>query len=303
MPMPGDGAPHAAPHTAPRAGLAAAILRFPLTRLLLSVAMMVLPALAAHKAVSGLGLARTPQYVCAALAAALCGWAGYLAYVRLVERRTATEFGTHGALRELAAGALLGSALFAGTVAVLAALGVFRITGSGPWSNLLAPLAAAVMAAVLEEILFRAILFRIAEESLGTWLALLLSGTLFGIIHMISPQATWLGAVSIIFEAGILLAAAYMLTRRLWLPIGLHAAWNFTQGGLFGIAVSGTPSKGLLQGTLTGPEWLSGGRFGAEASIVAVLLCMGAAAVLLAAAVRRRGVRPPRWRRGAAAVA
>jgi uncharacterized protein len=100
------------------------------------------------------------------------------------------------------------------------------------------------MAGVREEIVFRGLIFRIAEESLGTVWALAISATLFGVIHLIGPNATVLGALVIIFEAGILLAAAFVLTRRLWLCIGLHVAWNFTQCGIFGVAVSGTASKG-----------------------------------------------------------
>ena len=84
-----------------------------------------------------------------------------------------------------------------------------------------------------------------------------------------------------------MLAAAYVLTRRLWLPIGIHAGWNFTQGGIFGVSVSGHPSGGLLDGTLTGPEWLSGGDFGAEASIVAVVLGIALGTILLRMAWRR----------------
>ena len=81
---------------------------------------------------------------------------------------------------------------------------------------------------------------------------------------MLNPEATWIAVLCIAVEAGVLLAAAYITTRRLWLPIGLHFAWNFTQGGIFGVPVSGFRVRGLLKSTLTGPELLSGGAFGAE---------------------------------------
>jgi hypothetical protein len=94
-----------------------------------------------------------------------------------------------------------------------------------------------------------------------------------------------------------MLAAAYMLTRRLWLPIGLHAGWNFTQGGLFGVAVSGNASHGLLQGTLTGPVWLSGGEFGTESSVVAIIFC-GLLGIAVLMRARQLGhVRAPYWQR------
>ena len=95
---------------------------------------------------------------------------------------------------------------------------------------------------ITEEMLFRGILFRWLEEFGGSWLALLLTSAFFG--ARISETQTRPGsrAVGIAFEAGVMLGAAYMLTRSLWLPMGLHAAWNFTQGEVFDIPVSGTKS-------------------------------------------------------------
>lgn len=103
-----------------------------------------------------------------------------------------------------------------------------------------------------------------------------------------------LNAAAISIEAGVLLAAAYMVTRRLWLCIGIHIAWNFTQGGIFSVAVSGGQSKGLLQSSMIGPEWLTGGAFGAEASVVALGVCFAAGIALLVLAVKRGNVVPSR---------
>jgi hypothetical protein len=99
----------------------------------------------------------------------------------------------------------------------------------------------------------------------------------------------------------VLLAAAYAFTRRLWLPIGIHFAWNFTQGGVFGVAVSGNDIPGLLQGRLSGPVWLSGGAFGAEASVVAVVLCLAAGIFFIAKVVQQGQIVQPFWRRSSAA--
>ena len=151
--------------------------------------------------------------------------------------------------------------------------------------------------AFIEEIVFRGIVFRIVEAALGTWIALILSAAIFGLLHLVNPHATLQGAMAIVFEAGVMFAAAFVLTRRLWLPIGIHAGWNFTQGGIFGVPVSGQPSGGLLDGTLNGPEWLSGGVFGAEASMVAVVLGIGLGSTLLVMAWRRGRFIAPYWRR------
>jgi hypothetical protein len=81
------------------------------------------------------------------------------------------------------------------------------------------------------------------------------------------------------------------------MAMGLHAAWNFTEGGLFGASVSGTTPYGLLHSRFSGARLLSGGAFGPEASIIAVVVCC-TAGVAFAVAVSRRGqVIAPFWRR------
>ena len=104
-----------------------------------------------------------------------------------------------------------------------------------------------------------------------------------------------MNAAAISIEAGVLLAAAFMLTRRLWLCIGAHIAWNFTQGGVFSVAVSGGQSKGFFQSRMVGPEWLTGGAFGAEASVVALGICVAAGVILLFLAIKTGKVVPPFW--------
>ena len=219
----------------------------------------------------------------------------YRTYVRRVERRSTTELSRVGAVRELCAGLVLGVALFSLTIGALMILGAYRITGTNGWVTMLATLPAFLLAAVLEEILIRAIVFRILEQWLGSWIALAASATLFGVLHLLTPGVTLLNACAVMVEAGLLLAAAYMLTRRLWICIGFHFAWNFTEGGIFSAAVSGGTTSGLLQSTLVGPAWLTGGAFGAEASVVAVILCTGAGLLLLLASRRQGHVIPPSW--------
>ena len=141
----------------------------------------------------------------------------------------------------------------------------------------------------------RGIVFRILEQSLGSWIALAISAAIFGLLHVLNPGATLLNAGSVMVEAGVMLAAAYMLTRRLWLCIGIHIAWNFTEGGIFSVAVSGGNAQGLLQAKLTGADWLTGGAFGAEGSIVALAMCSAAGILLLFEAVRKGNVVQPFW--------
>jgi uncharacterized protein len=218
---------------------------------------------------------------------ALAGLAAYAGFVRLLERRAATELSPTHALPEGLAGVGLGTLLFSATIGVIALAGGYRVEGTHALSAVPPALAMAITSAVGEELLLRGIVFRITQELLGTWGALIISAALFGALHLLNPNATGLAAVAISLEAGVLLGAAFQATRRLWLPIGLHAGWNFTQGGLFGVSVSGTDVTGVLQGSLAGPTWLTGGAFGPEASVVAVVICLFGALPLLWLAVRR----------------
>jgi membrane protease YdiL (CAAX protease family) len=219
----------------------------------------------------------------------------YSVYVRIIERRVVTELSGANAVRELGLGLALGAMLFCLTIGILAAVGVYHVTGSNGWLIMLASVPGFVLGGVFEEVLIRGILFRILERWLGSWVALSISAVIFGVLHLLNPGAGLLNAAAISIEAGVLLAAAYMLTRRLWLCIGTHIAWNFTEGGFFSVAVSGGESKGLLQAKMVGPDWLTGGAFGAEASAVALAICVTAGIILLVLAVKRGHVVAPSW--------
>jgi membrane protease YdiL (CAAX protease family) len=268
--------------------------RFPLTRIILGFLWIV-----GCVAIASLIRKVMPQSVrpYSAPFAALCVGVGYYWFVRLIEKRPVTELLRAGSVREFAIGVAIGTALISTTVGILSALGFYNVTGINGWSVAILPLMSAVMAAIVEEIAIRGIVFRITEESLGSWIALLLSSVLFGALHLGNPNATLFSALAIALEAGILLASAYMLTRNLWLPIGLHMAWNFTQSGVYGVATSGVADKGYLQSTLTGPTLLSGGEFGAEASIVAVVVCLTSGVTMLWLAHRKGNFISPYWGR------
>jgi uncharacterized protein len=219
----------------------------------------------------------------------------YSSYVRIIEKRPVVELSGPRMLRELGAGVLLGALLFSTTVGLLAALGVYQVTGSNGWAAMLATVPGFILAGVLEEVVMRGIVFRMLERSLGSWIALAISAAIFGLLHLLNPGATLLNAGAVMVEAGVMLAAAYMVTRRLWFCIGIHIAWNFTEGGIFSAVVSGGDTKGLLQSKLTGADWLAGGAFGAEGSVVAVAICVAAGLLLVARAVRKGNIVQPFW--------
>ncbi|WP_224241578.1 CPBP family intramembrane glutamic endopeptidase [Hyalangium gracile] len=255
-------------------------LQFPLTRIVLATfvtALSVGLAVSLASAVAG----EAERSMWPQLLGAGAALASYALYVRLVEKRPVSELSPTGAWRELGIGLLLGALLVVVVIGVLAGLGAYEVVGSNGWSmKLLNPLAEMTLVGVLEELLCRGILFRITEKALGSWIALGISAVLFGVAHLPGAGAGML-AIGIAVVAGVFFATAFMVTRRLWLCIGIHVAWNYTLGTIFSVAVSGHESTGLLQGSLTGPDWLVGGRCGLEASVLTLLVLVVTGACFL----------------------
>ena len=223
-------------------------------------------------------------------------WAAYKFAISHLGEEPRDDLQIVGAARQIGIGLLVGALLFSAVVAVAAALGVYRITGWGYFAGVLPILiGSALVPAFAEEVVFRGILFRWIEEFAGTWAALATSSAFFGAAHLLNPGATWFSSFAIAVEAGLLLGGAYMLTRSLWMPIGLHAAWNFTQGGIFGVPISGHASAGLVRAELQGPEVLSGSGFGLEASVIAIVIASTAGASLVVLAARRGALVQPWW--------
>jgi membrane protease YdiL (CAAX protease family) len=234
------------------------------------------------------------------IALAIAGVAVYIAHAYYVERRDVRELHVPGMGRELGIGLLVGAGLYTACELALMAMGIYRIDGLNPPTYLIPAVAMALSSSVYEELLFRGVLFFSVEKWFGSWAALVVSSLVFGLTHLINPQATMEGALFIAVEAGILLAAAVMLTRRLWLSIGFHMAWNYTQSAIFSGIVSGNDAApGLIRSTVKGPDLLTGGDFGVESSILALVLCTTTGIVMLVMAVRRGKIVPPIWKRSA----
>jgi uncharacterized protein len=222
----------------------------------------------------------------------------YWLMVRFIERRRVSELAPAKFLTHSAVGWIVGTATLVLAAIAMAAVGAYRIQGFNPDAYLVGPLVVlGLLPGITEEIVARGILFRVVEDAFGSWAALVVSALLFGFAHAANPGATVWSSVAIAIEAGLLLGMAYAWTRSLWFCMGLHAAWNFTQGPLLGIPVSGFELKGLLASTTQGPELLSGGAFGAEASVLTVIICVTLAGYFTRKAIDEGKIRPPCWRR------
>ena len=270
--------------------------QFPVTRIFLGLGILFAALMLTQSALDLIpGIHQGILNVLGASAVGLTAVLTYVGFVRLVERHAVTELSITGAVSELGKGVLLGGLLFTITIGLISLFGFYHVSGFNPWTVLLPALSLSIVSGVVEEVLVRGVLFRIMEEALGSWLALAISALLFGLMHISNPNATLWSALAIAIEAGIMLAAAFIFTRRLWLAIGIHFAWNFVQGGIFGVAVSGNGVQGLLQSTLDGPPLLSGGAFGAEASIFAVIVCLAAGIYLTWSAWKKGNFIQPFW--------
>lgn len=273
------------------------VLQFPLTRLIvLGAGVLFLMAwtearIAAFKDSPLLGVA-------IAVVMALVVMAVYAAWGKLIERREVTELSLPGAGREWAVGALIGAGLYTGCVLLLMVLGMYRIEGLNPLSYMIPALAMAVKSSVFEELVFRGVLFRSVEDMAGSWIAIVVSSLVFGLLHLFNAAGTIAGAVYISIEAGLLLAAAYLVTRRLWIAIGFHMAWNYVQSAVFsGIVSDDVALPGLFRDTIEGPAFFTGGSFGMEQSVFALILCTTTGVVMLVIAMRRGHLVPAPWNR------
>jgi membrane protease YdiL (CAAX protease family) len=224
----------------------------------------------------------------------------------LFERKRPRDagLGVAHAGRDVARGFLLGAALLTVVIAVLAVTGSYRLLGWAPLSEgtsravLLARMVLLFLAvAIFEEVATRGIIFRQLEQGIGTWLAMLVSALFFGFGHRANPGASWVSSVAIAIEAGVLFAAVYAATRSLWLPIGLHWAWNLFEGPVWGTRVSGNDIAVLANARFPGPRLLTGGEFGPEAGIPAIVLGGALGLFFIVLAIRRGQIVTPAWMR------
>ncbi len=223
----------------------------------------------------------------------LAALAGYWAYVHWHEKRAVTELRVQPT--RLLLGGAGGAALVAAPIALLFAIGAYELELYRGFSAGLWGVAALIgIAATLEEVLYRCVLFRVLEGAWGTVAALVSHALVFAVQHLentadggVGDATTMLVSVTLL---GLLWAGVFVFTRNLWVAAANHAAWNFT------ILLSGVPLSGIedwralapLASRYAGPDWLTGGMFGPESSLV-VIVSTTVAVVLLVRAAARRG--------------
>lgn len=132
-----------------------------------------------------------------------------------------------------------------------------------------------------EELLFRGYILQIFAEGANRLIAALTIALLFAFAHSRNPNVSLFGLINVGL-AGIWLSIAYYKTNTLWLPIGMHISWNFFQGFVYSLPVSGTTSEKeqIGKAIVHGPEWLTGGTFGPEGGALATLMLIIASVMI-----------------------
>ncbi len=273
-------------------------LHFPVTRIFIGLFVVAVAAMISQNIAIALlkksGLTEDIVSLAAGILAATVALLAYIFLFRFYEKRNIEELSTSGFLRNILTGMLTGFIILSLVILIMFLGSAYHVTTVNPVSYLLPALGIALSSGVFEELIFRGIIFRITESRLGSIWALLISSSVFGFAHLGNAGSTLFSALAITVEAGILLGAAYLFSKNLWLPIGLHFAWNFSEGGIYGAIISGSGlNKTWLSAKISGPELLTGGAFGPENSIQAVLLGLCAGILFLWLARQRHKLQPP----------
>ena len=219
----------------------------------------------------------------------------YIFLIKKIEQRPVYELSGTMWFTELLAGLIIGAVLIAIVVLIFAIPGYYSIQSFNPLTGIMDGLVIFGYGAFFEELVFRLIIFKLLEEYFGSWISMAVSALIFGTAHMFNDHATLWSALAIAIEAGVLLSMAFIFTRRIWMAMGIHFAWNFMQASVFGLPASGMDFTGLITAEISGPAWLTGGEFGVEASPVTVLLGLIISWFLLRKALQDDQVVLPAW--------
>jgi len=205
----------------------------------------------------------------------------YRLFTKHIEKREAYEISRKSSMKELGLGFLIGLVLVLLIVTVIALSGFYQIENLNTWTYFVNAIVIFGIGAFIQELFIRGILFRILEEKLGTWITIAIVTIIFGVIHIGNENAGLFSTISLILS-DVLLCAAFIYTRRIWLVWGIHFGWNFFQDGIFGMPNSGISKlPSLINSTVNGPEWLTGGSFGIENSLLAIVLNLVIGIVIL----------------------
>ena len=278
------------------------IIQFPLVRIIV-VALFILPYLLirnnflADLVASSSGVFHIAFVIADAAVSLFVMLFLYRLYSRWIEKRKAVEISGHKSLQELGSGILISFGLVGIMVLLMVLLGYYRIERIDSPDILIDTFVFFGMGAFVQVLAFRLVLYRLTEELLGSWLAFAFIAIIFGAVHLGNPDAGLWSTISLIL-GDVLLFAAFIYTRRIWLVWGIHWGWNFFQDGVFGMPNSGiTELPSWIQPIIQGPGWITGGVFGIETSVISVFLSLVVGLIILKAAIEKNQIVLPIWNR------
>ena len=198
----------------------------------------------------------------------------YNLLIRYVEANDACKIAPRKDISSIGNGLFIGFSYFIIVTVTMSLCGYYHIKSIHfDWEKQLFSFTLFFLVAVSEEIFFRGILFRRINRRWNIWAALVISAVIFGGLQIFNDNATLWSSIAIAIEAGSLLGAAYAYSKNIWLPIGIHWIWNYTQGNILGFPVSGEDNvTSIITPEISGPQWLTGGSFGAEASVISAVI-------------------------------
>ncbi|HYR42097.1 MAG TPA: CPBP family intramembrane glutamic endopeptidase, partial [Terriglobia bacterium] len=182
----------------------------------------------------------------------------------------------------LGAGLMLAAGMLGALVAGCYAFGYVSIRWTArqvPASTLLATLGLLLLAAAVEELVFRGFPLQVLVDGVGRWPAVIVMSALFGLTHLNNPNVSLLGWANTVV-AGILLSLAYVRTRSLWLPYGIHVGWNVGLGFVLGFPLSGLDLASLWTTGIAGSDTILGGGYGPEGGLLATFLFASSAVIV-----------------------
>ena len=232
-----------------------------------------------------------------AIAEAFIAATGYIFLFRIYDKRPIHELSASTFFNNATVGFLTGVALQSLFILVIYLTGTFLIVNINPVSTLISPFAFALTAGFVAEIIMIGIVFRLLEQQTGTVIALFIFIILFAILHINVKGATLISISATAMQAGLLLPAAYVYSRTLWLPIFLHFGWDFAEPGIFGgINPSASLTQGLLTSKIAGNSLFTGGETGPQDSLSSLLLCLLSGLIFLSLAKQKNNLIKPQWK-------
>lgn len=274
------------------------LLRLPVSQLIL--AFMLSIALVAIIAVMDYSIEPRPSLLLSRTIGVLLAAGAILLLGRAIQRKTLEEIGIslRGAAPLILQGALIGVVMTVLVVVVMMLMGWYQIVDVNIDALAIGrALTVFFLVALFEELLFRGVLFWQLDNMFGSWLALLITSAFFGATHLGNANATLWTGLAVAIGGGLSLGAAYLMTRNIWVAVGLHWMWNFLQGPIFGFSVSGNATYKMLTANVNGPALWTGGSFGAEAGLPALIAATLASVAMLWITARRKHFSPPSWAR------